>query len=168
MATWVCQSASTYSSRAEEARNRSSSVARYRHALETGGEWTVRLAELRSDPLGRIGDAGAGGNARRSVDIPPSLFQYRNFPLIRFDACAILRASAFHVIDHSFSLTAQATGLPFAGSCGCCVATVFVARFGIAGTANHRASDPAIGTISPAVSCLQEAGAHVLLLVGNC
>jgi hypothetical protein len=65
---------------------------------------------------------------------------------------------------HSFSLSAQVTRLPFAGSCGCCVAIVFVARFGIASTTNHRASDPAIGTISPAVSCLQEAGAHVVLV----
>ena len=144
-------------SRAKEARNNSSSVAPFRHAFETGGERTVRLARARSDRLGRIGDAGAGVNARRSVAIPPSLFQYRNFALIRFDACAILRASAFRSSPFFFP--------------ECAGSAPPVRRFmrmlrrdRLRCSLRHCKHDKspckrAIGTISPAVSCLQEAGA---------
>ena len=37
------------------------------------------------------------------------------------------------------------------------------ARSGIARTTNHRASDPALGTIGPVLPCLPESGAHVPL-----
>lgn len=120
------------------------------------------LAELRSDRLVRIGDAGAGGNARRSVDIPPSLFQYRNFPFIRFDSCAILLGFSRH---RPFFFSDCAGNAP--------PVRRFMrmlrrdplrpyARSGIARTTNHRASDPAIGTIGPVLPCLPESGAHVL------
>ena len=82
------------------------------------------LAELRSDRLVRIGDAGAGGNARRSVDIPPSLFQYRNFPFIRFDSCAILLGFSRH--RPFFFSDCAGNAPPVPSSCGCCVAILFV------------------------------------------